>query len=119
MGVFYNSICIPGDRRDEVRRSLARWLHGRGFELSSQPMLFDLDGEAERSAFVIWNDRWTVLAFSKYEEERRLMRQPQTWASPILYLWVQDNDVWGYDAVESDGTVDAASHGFTFFNISP
>ena len=103
MGVFYNSICIPGDRRDEVRRSLERWLRGRGFELSAQPMLFDLDGEAERNAFVIWNDRWTVLAFSKYEEERRLIRELQTWASPILYLWVQDSDVWGYDLFDAAG----------------
>ena len=57
MGVFYNSICIPGDRHEEVRRSLERWLRGRGFELSVQKMLFDLDGETERNSFVIWNRR--------------------------------------------------------------
>ncbi len=105
MGVFYNSICIRGDRRDEVRRSLHRWLRGRGFELSAQPMLFDLDGEAERSAFIIWNRRWTILAFSKYEEERRLIRELQSWASPVLYLWVQDSDVWGYDLFDTGGFV--------------
>ncbi|MEE8524938.1 MAG: hypothetical protein V3T72_13470, partial [Thermoanaerobaculia bacterium] len=69
MSVFYNSFCLTGDRREEVRSSLRRWLHGRGFELSDQPMLFDLDGEAERCAFVLWNERWTILVFSKYEEE--------------------------------------------------
>lgn len=105
MGVFYNSICIPGERRDAVRRSLERWLYGRGFELSAQRMLFDLDGEAERSSFLIWNRRWTILVFSKHEEERRLIRELQTWASPILYLWVQDSDVWGYDLFDAAGIV--------------
>jgi len=103
MGAFYNSICIPGKHPREVRESLSRWLHARGFELSAQPMLFDLDGEAERSAFVLWNDRWTVVVFSKYEEERRLIRELQSWAAPILYVWVQDSDVWGYDVFDRDG----------------
>lgn len=103
MGVFYNSICVSGDRREEVQGSLRRWLHGRGFELSDQPMLFDLDGEAERSAFVIWNELWTILVFSKYEEERRLIRELQSWAPAILYLWVQDSDVWGYDVFDGRG----------------
>jgi hypothetical protein len=103
MSVFYNSFCLPGNRRDEVRASLQRWLHGRGFELSEERMLFDLDGETERSAFLIWNERWTVLVFSKYEEELRLLRELRTWAPRILYLWVQDSDVWGYDLVRGDG----------------
>ncbi|MCP3962828.1 MAG: hypothetical protein GY719_33740 [bacterium] len=105
MGAFYNSICIPGDRDQEVRDSLQRWLGGRGFELSDQPVLFDLDGETERCAFLIWNERWTVLVFSKYEEERRLIRELQTWGGPLLYLWVQDSDVWGYDLFGEAGFV--------------
>ncbi len=66
-------------------------------------MLFDLDGETERSAFVISNQRWTVVVFSKYEEEHRLLYELRTWASRLIYIWVQDNDVWGYDAVGEDG----------------
>ena len=71
-------------------------------------MLFDLDGEVERSAFLIWNDRWTILVFSKYEEEARLLRELQTWSPVTLYLWVQDSDVWGYDMLDEQGFV--ASH---------
>ncbi len=103
MGVFYNSICIPGDERRKVRESLLRWLGGRGFELSDQPVLFDLDIETERCAFVVSNARWTLLFFSNYEEERRLIRELQTWSDSLLYIWVQDSDVWGYDIFDDAG----------------
>lgn len=103
MGVFYNSFCLRGDCRKDVRGSLQRWLHGRGFALSGQPMLFDLDGEVERSAFLASNGRWTVLVFSHYEEEGRLLRELRTWAAPLVYVWVQDSDVWGYDLADGGG----------------
>ena len=103
MGAFYNSICIPGDERRRTRESLLRWLGGRGFELSDQPVLFDLDGNSERCAFLVWNSRWTLLFFSNYEEERRLIRELQTWSDSLLYVWVQDSDVWGYDLFAADG----------------
>ncbi len=105
MGAFYNSICIPGDERRRARESLLRWLGMRGFELSDRPVLFDLDAETERCAFLVWNPRWTLLFFSNYEEERRLIRELQTWSDSFLYVWVQDSDVWGYDAFNPDGYV--------------
>ncbi len=103
MGAFYNSICIPGDERQRVMDSLLRWLGVRGFERSDQQVLFDLDGETERCAFVVWNRRWTLLFFSNYEEERRLIRELQTWSDSVLYVWVQDSDVWGYDVFDDRG----------------
>lgn len=103
MGAFYNSICIPGREHQKVRDSLLRWLGLKGFELSREPVLFDLDGEQERCAYLIWNDRWTLVFFSKYEEERRLIREIQTWSPVLLYVWVQDSDVWGYDLFDADG----------------
>ena len=103
MGAFYNSICIAGNRSRQVRESLLRWLGGRGFELSERQVLFDLDGDTDRCAFLVSNQRWTILFFSKYEEERRLIRELQTWCDPLLYIWVQDSDVWGYDLFDSRG----------------
>jgi hypothetical protein len=103
MGAFYNSICLPGDERQGVRESLERWLSLRGFERVHDSVLFDLDGETERSAFLLWNENWTVLVFSKYEEERRLIRDLQGWKNPVLYVWVQDSDVWGYDLFDRRG----------------
>ncbi len=103
MGVFYNSICLPGDERRRARESLLRWLGGRGFELSDQSVLFDLDGDSERCAFLVWNPQWTLIFFSNYDEERRLIRELQTWSDSLLYVWVQDSDVWGYDVFDSDG----------------
>lgn len=109
MGAFYNSICIPGDQHLRVGESIERWLVLRGFEALDEPMLFDLDGETERCAFVLWNDRWTVVVFSKYEEERRLLRELQTWNEELLYVWVQDSEVWGYDLLDRRGFVGSFS----------
>ncbi len=103
MGAFYNSICIPGDERQRVRDSLLRWLGVRGFELTDRQVLFDLDDASERCAFVVWSRRWTLLFFSDYEEERRLIRELQTWSDNLLYVWVQDSDVWGYDVFDRGG----------------
>lgn len=109
MGAFYNSICLPGDQHGRVSESIERWLVLRGFEKLDEAMLFDLDGETERCAFVLWNDRWTVVVFSKYEEERRLLREFQTWSSELLYVWVQDSEVWGYDLLDRGGFVGSFS----------
>lgn len=103
MGAFYNSICLPGAKVTEAWESLRRWLALRGFERVPESTLFDLDGELERSAWLIANDRWTVVVFSKYEEERRLIRELQTWSETVVYVWVQDSDVWGYDLFDSRG----------------
>ncbi len=103
MGAFYNSICVPGRERQQVKSSLLRWLGLKGFELSEQPVLFDLDGESERCAFLVSNDRWTLVFFSKFEEERRLIRELQCWSPVVLYIWVQDSDVWGYDLLDREG----------------
>lgn len=105
MGAFYNSICVPGDHRESVRRALVRWLAAKGFEPCPGPVLFDLDGDYERSVFLVSSERWTVLFYSHYEEERRLIRELQAEHAPILYLWVYDSDVWGWDLFDGDGFV--------------
>ncbi len=103
MGAFYNSICLPGCQLEAVHRSLARWLPARGFERSDEPALFDLDGDNERSVFVLSNERWTVLFFSHFDEELRLIHELLVNSSPLLYVWVQDSDVWGYDLFDGQG----------------
>lgn len=97
MGVFYNSICVPGRRGEEVRRLLTRWLAVRGFEPRPGPVLFDLDDADERSAYLLHGERWTLLFFSHYEEDRRLIYELGELERPLLYLWVHDSDVWGWD----------------------
>ena len=103
MGTFYNSICIPGQRPDAVRRTLERWLYLKGFEPLHAPILFDLDGDNERSAFLIWNERWTLLLYSHFDEERRLIHDLQAQLEPLLYIWMHDSEVWGYDLFEHRG----------------
>ncbi|MCP4658870.1 MAG: hypothetical protein GY856_25950 [bacterium] len=80
--------------------------------LREEPILFDLDGENERSTFLISNDRWTILFFSHHEEERRLIRELQVQCAPLLYIWVYDSDVWGYDLFDQQGFA-------TSFNSDP
>ncbi|MEO1084442.1 MAG: hypothetical protein AAFY88_09380, partial [Acidobacteriota bacterium] len=96
-------------RPEETRRALEGWLAMRGYRLSQEPPLFDLDPESERSAFIVWNERWTVLYFSQWEEERRLIRQMQTQLTPLLYLWVYDSDAWGWDLVGDHGFLSSFS----------
>ncbi|HEX9731887.1 MAG TPA: hypothetical protein VGG06_07830 [Thermoanaerobaculia bacterium] len=103
MGAFYNSICVPGGRVETVRQILVRWLAAKGYEPRPGPVLFDLDGEHERSVFLVSNDLWTVLFYSHFEEERRLIHELQAELAPILYVWVYDGDVWGYDLFDERG----------------
>lgn len=103
MGAFYSSVCLLGARRDEVRGALDRWLGGRGFVRIDRPPLFDLDAASERSAFILSLERWTVVLFSDYDEERRLIRELESVPTPLLYLWVYDSAVWGYDLFDADG----------------
>lgn len=103
MGAFYNSICLPRCPPQEARQALTRWLLVRGFEISDDPPLFDLDGENERSAFLISNERWTILFFSHYEEEARLIRELRPLSENLVYVWVHDSDVWGFDLFDQQG----------------
>jgi hypothetical protein len=103
MGAFYNCIGIPGHRPAEVKQALDRWLGGRGYRLTDEPFLFDLDALTERSAFLVTNGKWTLVFFSHWEEERRLIRELQKDQTPLIYLWVYDSDVWGYDLFDSFG----------------
>lgn len=102
MGVFYNCICIPAKKTEQVHSALNRWLGVRGYRESTEPVLFDLDSESERSAFLVWNDRWTLVFYSHYDEERRLIHELRDQV-PLLYLWVWDSDVWGWDLFDAEG----------------
>lgn len=102
MGVFYNCICIPGRKSAEVQDALGRWLTARGYRESTEPVLFDLDSETERSAFLVSNDRWTLVFYSHFDEERRLLHELREQA-PLLYVWVWDSDAWGWDLFDGDG----------------
>lgn len=82
---------------------LERWLAGKGFVRRREPLLFDLDGELERSVYLLSNDRWTVLFYSHYEEERRLIRELQPRLAPLFYVWVYDSEAWGFDVFEEEG----------------
>ncbi|MDA8019366.1 MAG: hypothetical protein MPN21_18140 [Thermoanaerobaculia bacterium] len=99
MGVFFNCICVPGRKVDQVHSALGRWLSARGYQESMEPVLFDLDSVSERSAFLVSNDRWTLVFYSHFDEERRLIHELRE-QSPLLYLWVWDSDVWGWDLFE-------------------
>ena len=102
MGAFYNCICIPGRKTQQVHSALGRWLTVRGYQESKEPVLFDLDSVSERSSFLVSNDRWTLVFYSHFEEERRLIHELREQA-PLLYLWVWDSDVWGWDLFEGSG----------------
>lgn len=103
MGAFCNSICLPGDRREAARSILDRWLAMKGFVREESAVLFDLDGDAERSAYLATGGDWTVLFYSHWEEEHRLIHELQATLAPLFYVWVYDSDVWGYDLFDENG----------------
>jgi len=102
MGVFYNTICLPGNHRSDVREHLERWLRVRGYEPRESTVLFDLE-DSERSAYLLGDASWTILFYSHWDEDRRLIHELQGIGVPVVYLWVHDSDVWGWDLFDTEG----------------
>ncbi|MEM8962436.1 MAG: hypothetical protein AAGD38_13215 [Acidobacteriota bacterium] len=100
MGVFYDSVSLPGDQRRAVLTALERWLAHRGFELHDGPALFDLDPVWDRGVFLRTNGKWTVVCYSEHEEQKRVLHELGTLEAPLLSLWLWDSEVWGWDVLD-------------------
>ncbi|MEM6456006.1 MAG: hypothetical protein AAF772_13005 [Acidobacteriota bacterium] len=102
MGAFYNSICLAGDPQTAVHSALERWLGARGFVPEAGPPRFDLDGNHERHVFLLRRGRWTIVFFSHFDEEKRLIHELRQQHAPLLYVWVYDSEAWGYDLLDAE-----------------
>jgi len=91
---------------------LIQWLETKGYRLAAKRPLIEIDDETQRGAFVYWNKRWTILLFSEYGEFERLGYELAKLKRPILFLWLHDSDLWGYQ-VEFD------RHTIASFNSNP
>jgi hypothetical protein len=97
MGAFYRSFSIPGDIHEVVDQTIKKWLSRKGFEETDKPGVFDRCGEGERAYFLCWNEHWTIVLYSHFEEDERLLFELNNNKDPILHLWVHDSDLWGYE----------------------
>lgn len=96
MGAFFTSYSIPGDVHEAVDQKIREWLSRKGFQEPPDPVL-DHCKEGERAYFLFWNDRWTIVLFSHFEEEERLLFELRNDGRPVLHLWLHDSDLWGYE----------------------
>lgn len=97
MGAFYRSYSIPGDVHEVVEQKITTWLSRKGFSEIKNPSVIDHEREGERAFYLFWNDRWTIILYSNFEEDERLLFELNLLQLPILHLWVLDSDVWGYE----------------------
>jgi hypothetical protein len=96
MGAFFTSFSIPGDVHEAVDQKIREWLSRKGFQEPPDPVL-DHTKEGERAYYLFWNDRWTIVLFSHFEEEERLLFELRNDDRPVLHLWLHDSDLWGYE----------------------
>jgi len=101
VGAFFNSICLPQDCATELKPLLIQWLETKGYRLAAKRPPIEIDDQTQRGAFIYWNKRWTILLYSEYGEFERLGYELAKLKRPILFLWLHDSDLWGYQ-VELD-----------------
>ncbi|MGE0640192.1 MAG: hypothetical protein AB7G12_01270 [Thermoanaerobaculia bacterium] len=61
----------------------------------------------ERGAFLVWNSKWTVLLYSDFEEEERLIYELSRNRRPFLRFMIVDSDVWAYQLYQEGEIVSA------------
>lgn len=97
MGAFYRSYSIPDDVHEVAEQKITTWLSRKGFSEIEGSSVLDDDMEGERGFYLFWNDRWTIILYSDFEEDERLLFELNLLQLPILHLWLLDSDVWGYE----------------------
>ena len=112
MGSDFRSFCIRKGDHEKVAGVVRHWLEARGFEPHERQEILQLSEDSERGFCLYWNDDWTVLLYSHFEEDERLSLELQKLGRPVLHLWLHDSDVWGYEL-----TVDGSE--LTSFNSNP
>ncbi len=97
MGAFYRSYSIPGDVHEVAEQKITTWLSRKGFYEIEDHSVIDHERDGERAFYLFWSDRWTIILYSHFEEDERLLFELNLLQLPILHLWVLDSDVWGYE----------------------
>lgn len=118
MGSFYSSYSIPGEVHEEVRQLVTAWLGAKGFEEVDEPQLMELDETQERGVFLYWNDHWTIVLYSNYDEEQRLHFELKKLEKPLLHLWLHDSSLWGYELTHEEEVVSAFNSNPRYFGAS-
>jgi len=95
MGARFQSTAVRGASAAEVRGVVESWLERRGFRLVEVPLVPCHD-EVDRGVYLFSREGWTVVVYSHFEEEKRLVRELMTLERPLLHVWLFASDVWGY-----------------------
>lgn len=104
MGGRYQSTAVRGASAAEVRRVVESWLERRGFRLVEAPLVPCHD-DVDRGLYLFSRDGWTVLVYSRSDEEQRLARELMNLERPLLHVWLFGSDVWGYALLDEGRTI--------------
>lgn len=98
MGSWCRTFSFRDDCRGELLEALDSWMRAKGLERihSAEAALLPPHSQAERGAFLLGNGSWTILAYSDFEEEERLIFELSRSSRPFLRFLVVDSDVWAY-----------------------
>lgn len=107
MGTKLRTWTIPSSRGADVTDCLIDHFERRGLALADGDSLFDAPGDDERWLVVAADERFTVVVDTDWEEHERIGWELARLASPLLELWVYDDDIWGYRLFEGRDEIES------------
>lgn len=109
MGSWCRSFSFRGNVASELLATMDLWMRAKGLERveSAEARLLAPHERDERGAFLVWNSKWTVLVYSDFEEEERLVYELSRNRRPLLRFMIVDSDVWAYQLYQEGEIVSA------------
>ncbi len=100
MGANHMSQVVFGVDSDAVEARIVRWMRAKGFVLQEGEPLVPLHPEHERGLLLKVSGDTTIVMYSAFMEQERLLYELKRLGGAVLDAWMHDSDVWGYRLFE-------------------